>query len=64
MCYRWYFAMLHSLSLDIMNGHFKDGEDGVVNFDFDDEVEEDDDTWDFKRKLKKKKENRFLLVGK
>ena len=50
MCYRWYFAMLHSLSLDIMNGYFKDGEDGVVNFDFDDEVEEDDDTWDFKRK--------------
>ena len=47
--------MINSLSLDIKNRHFKDGEDGVVNDDFDDEVEEDDDNWDFKRKKKKKK---------
>lgn len=50
-----------TLSLDIKHGHFKDGEDSVVNDDFDDEVDEDDDTWDFK---KKKRGNRFLLVGK
>ena len=55
ICYRWYVAMIHSLSLDIKHGHFNDGEDGVVNDDFDDEVEEDDDIWDFKRKKKKKK---------